>query len=107
MTISIQRCQSCGTFNYPAHAVCGNCLSDALADCAIEGRGVLLALSTVHHSLDPEWRAHLPVQLATVDLDCGVQVICFAEPGLQTPARVCLAPSQDRPGVWIARAQDA
>ncbi len=107
MSIAIQHCEACGAFNYPRHAVCGSCLSDALVAREVSGEGELIAVSRLDHSLDPAWRARLPVHLATVDLDCGVQVICFAPPDTGAPARVRLVPWSEDPNLWMAQPIDA
>lgn len=104
MTISLQRCSDCGTWQYPRRDVCRSCLSDALAMADDPGSGRLLATSDLHRSLEPDVAARLPLRIGTVLLDAGPHLICFVEDGLVPGRRVVLATTAA--ASWIARPAD-
>jgi uncharacterized OB-fold protein len=76
--IRLQRCNDCGTAQYPPRAVCHACLSDRLewhsAD-TLPGR--LVAQTTLHHSNEPRFRPLLPLRLGLVQFDAGPVALCF------------------------------
>lgn len=102
MTISLQRCADCGTWQYPRRDVCRSCLSDALAITDHPGTGRLLATSALHRSLDPDLAARLPLRIGTVQLDAGPHLICFVAHGLAPGERVAVETNDA--GLWNARA---
>ncbi|HEY5299589.1 MAG TPA: zinc ribbon domain-containing protein [Acetobacteraceae bacterium] len=83
--IRLQRCRSCGAAQYPPREICGVCLSDALAwETAEFLPGRVLALTILHHSNEPRFRARLPLRIGLVRLDAGPVAVCFLderEPG--------------------------
>ncbi len=105
MTIRMQRCSECGEVNYPARQVCRCCLSERLAQEEVADTGKLLAVSTLHRSLEPAFEAVLPVSIGTVKLDCGPHMIAFVSDDLAPGDRVQLKPMRnplDQP-TWQAR----
>lgn len=105
MTIHVQRCADCGTVNYPAREICRNCLSDRLAEVEDTGAGQLLAVATLHRSLEPAYDTVLPVRIGTVKLDCGPQVIAFVGDDSASGDCVSLEPMVQPLGqpAWLAR----
>ncbi|CAN7462388.1 zinc ribbon domain-containing protein [Phenylobacterium sp. LjRoot225] len=105
MTILIQRCDDCGSPNYPARAVCRVCLSDRLTDHEDAGDGVLLATSLVHRSLEPANAPHLPLRIGAVRLASGPHVVSFVASDLRAGDRVRLAPASSAmdEALWVAR----
>lgn len=102
MTISLQRCADCGTWQYPRRDVCRSCLSDALAMADDPGLGRLLATSDLHRSLEPDLAARLPLRIGTVLLDAGPHLICFVADGLAPDERVTVETGDA--DLWTARA---
>jgi uncharacterized protein len=95
-------CGTCGAVQYPPRELCGNCLSDNLVLRNVDCRGVVVAASTIQHSLEPYFAARLPWQLASVKLDCGPVVFTALRaqdnrPG--QPVNVVLA--HDPGGQWV------
>jgi uncharacterized OB-fold protein len=90
MTITLQRCAACGSYQYPRRDICRLCLSDQLVPEPIDGHGTLLARAVCHHSLEPAFTDMLPVPIGAVKFDCGPQVIAMLDPATQVGARVRL-----------------
>lgn len=93
MTIRLQICAACGARQYPPRDLCRTCLRDELVWTEDSGRGRLLAVSTLHRSLDPA--AALPLRIGAVVLDAGVRVIAFLGHGVQPGDRVVLHAAAD------------
>jgi uncharacterized OB-fold protein len=95
----LQRCTSCGTAQYPPRELCAACLSDSLQwlDAATQ-TGVVLAITSLHHSHDPAFHTKLPLQVALVQLDAGATVVCFLTGGPTPGARVNITAQQDKTG---------
>lgn len=94
-TLTLQRCDHCGTVQYPPREICTHCLSDALTLGPVDNRGRLLATSELHHSLEAAYRQQLPWPLATVLLDCGVRVLAHNPQGCTAGTRVSVATQAD------------
>lgn len=90
MTMRMQCCSECGEVNYPARQICRRCLAERLTEQEVADTGKLLAVSTLHRSLEPAFDAALPMRIATVKLDCGPQVIAFVSVDLAPGDRVRL-----------------
>lgn len=90
MTIRMQCCPECGEVNYPDRQVCRRCLAGRLTEQEVADTGKLLAVSTLHRSLEPAFDAVLPLRIGTVKLDCGPQVIAFVSVDLAPGDRVRL-----------------
>lgn len=88
MTIRLQTCAACGARQYPERDLCRTCLSDELIWAEDSGRGRLLAVTTLHRSLDPA--TTLPVRIGAVALDAGVRVIALLGRGVQPGNHVLL-----------------
>lgn len=93
MTISLQRCTACGAYQYPERDLCRTCLRDELVRSENDGRGRLLAATTLHRSLEPD--TALPLQIGAVALDAGVRVITFLDRGIRTGDRIVLRAGAD------------
>lgn len=95
----LQRCTSCGTVQYPPRALCVACLSDALEwfDTGTAA-GVVLAITSLHHSHDPAFNTSLPLQIALVQLTAGPTIVCFLTGGATQGSRVHIAMQRDAKG---------
>ena len=95
----LQHCTACGHAQYPPREVCGACLADALEWFAPNcGPGELLAVTILHHSHEPGFRARLPLRIGLVQLDAGPTVVCFLGDDCAAGARVTVTASNDPQG---------
>ena len=78
-TFNLPHCKSCHCAHWPPREICPHCLGESIAWQPADGGGRVLTTSTLHHSLSPEFRPHLPLQVATVMLDCGVRTIVYLD----------------------------
>lgn len=84
MSMKRQVCSACGAVQYPSRDICRECLSDALEWSDRVAAGTVVALATLHRSLDPALAATMPRDIAMVQLeDGGPCIIAFADSALQ------------------------
>ena len=102
---SLQVCMGCGAVQYPPRECCHVCLGETLEWREQDGSAELIAVTTLHHSYDPYFRARLPWPIGLARLDAGPTVIAHlhvlcAPP----PSRVQIGARLDRAaeGVLIA-----
>lgn len=92
--VALQRCEACGTAQYPPRELCQICLSPDLAwDVTDELPGVVSAATVLHHSFEADLRARLPLRIGLVRLDRGPDAVCFvpeAAPGTRVWVRAAL-----------------
>ena len=95
----LQRCEDCGTVQYPPREACCKCLSPRLRWHEQSGDGQLLSSTTLHHSNDLFFRERLPWRLGLVHLDNGptLMVHLHGEVG-DAPGRVRVGARLDRAG---------
>ena len=77
--LRLQHCEDCGQVQYPPREICGNCLSGRLQWRATRPRGEVLSATALEASLEPFFRADLPVRLALIRLEAGPVVYAFRE----------------------------
>lgn len=80
--LKLQHCPDCGQVQYPPREVCGVCLGTGLDWRVTPGAGAVLAVTELTASVDPWFRARLPVRVALVRLVAGPVLYAFAAPGL-------------------------
>ena len=96
---ALQSCKRCSAVQYPPREACVNCLCSELKWEAQDGRGELLADTTLHHSNDLFFRERLPWRLGLVKLDCGPTVVAHLHGDIAAaPARVAVTARLDRAG---------
>ncbi|MFW2422640.1 MAG: Zn-ribbon domain-containing OB-fold protein [Porticoccaceae bacterium] len=78
-TLKLQQCGSCQAVNYPARDLCGECLADELSWQPQSGLGRLLAVSTLHYSLEPALHSELPITIGSIKLAAGPVVIAYLQ----------------------------
>jgi uncharacterized OB-fold protein len=66
--LSIQRCQTCSTFQHPPREACSTCRSFDLAWQQIPGTGTIYTYTIAHHPIGPV-RDYVPYTVIAVDLD--------------------------------------
>ena len=71
----LQQCRDCGAVQYPPREACQQCLSVRLSWQEQDGKGELLASTSLHHSNDLFFRERLPWRLGLVKLACGPTVV--------------------------------
>ena len=97
--LSLPHCEACHRAHWPAREICPHCLGEPVVWRQADGGGRVLATAKLHHSLSPEFRAHLPMHVATVALDCGVRAIVYLEGGpLPSGARINVTSGQGPSG---------
>ena len=84
-SFELQRCGECGRFQYPPREMCGGCLSVALAWTPADGRGELIAETTLNHSHDLFFRERLPWRLGLVKLACGPTLVTHLHGDIADP----------------------
>ena len=95
----LQTCGECGVVQYPPKEMCGDCLSADLAWGAVDGAGVLLAETRLHHSHDLYFRERMPWRLGLVRLDCGPSVVAHLHGDvIAAPQQVLVGARLDRAG---------
>lgn len=80
--LDLQVCDECGTVQYPPREACVRCLSVQLNWKPQDGRGEIIAETTLHHSLDPFFRDKLPWRVGLVRLDAGPVVVAHVHGAL-------------------------
>ncbi|TAL79545.1 MAG: SDR family NAD(P)-dependent oxidoreductase [Burkholderiaceae bacterium] len=95
---NLQVCQECGAVQYPPREVCHQCLSDQLLWQPVAPRGMLLALTTLHHSNDLFFRERLPWRIGTVQLESGPRAIAHVHGDCECGQPVMLTLKLDRSG---------
>lgn len=75
--IDLATCEACGAAQYPPREVCVRCLSDRVRASAVDARGVLLARTRLHRSIDARFDSRLPLDIGTVRLDAGPVAFAF------------------------------
>ena len=91
-SLKLPQCEDCYQPHWPPREICPHCLGGSIALGQVNGGGEVLTSCILHHSLSAELRAHLPLHVGTVALDCGVRVIAYLADGpRQSGARVRVA----------------
>ena len=100
-TLLLQRCGSCHAVQYPPRERCGQCLADALAWETIPGDATVLATTTLAHSMNAWFSAHLPWRIASLRLDAGPIVFAhLAASDAAAGTRLRVAHARDASGAW-------
>src|SRR5262245_23713003 len=101
----LQVCKDCQAVQYPPREACHRCLSPRLNWREQDGKGTLLATTTLHHSNDLFFRERLPWRLGLVQLDAGPTLMVHLHgEGGDTPQPARVGARLDRAGQagWIA-----
>ena len=99
--LRLQQCAECDAVQYPPRERCGKCLSDALVWRVVDGHAELLAVTTLHHSLEPWFGARLPWTVASLKLAAGPVVFAHVAAALAQPGRqLAVATARGPDGGW-------
>lgn len=99
--LRLQRCGTCGAFQYPTREVCRVCLSDALS-WTVVARGIVTSMTRLHTTNEPAFQRLLPLHIASIRVD-GTQVVAFATDSVGSiGAEVALTAVEDDGGRFVA-----
>jgi uncharacterized OB-fold protein len=70
----LQRCRSCGTYQFYHRLLCKACWGEVEPTDA-QGTGVIYSFSVIHRAITPAWEQDLPYVVALVDLTEGVRLM--------------------------------
>jgi NAD(P)-dependent dehydrogenase (short-subunit alcohol dehydrogenase family)/uncharacterized OB-fold protein len=101
---ALQTCADCGTIVYPPRDACPACLSPRLPFTDVDGRGSLVAETTVRVSSDPYFRERTPWRIGTVRLDSGPVLVAHLHGDTREGARVRLELKLDKSGAPVVLA---
>ncbi len=73
--LTIQCCEDCGTFRFPASPVCAECGGPRWAYRPVSGRGEIVSWVVFHRSYFPSFDAEVPYNVAGVRLEEGVMLM--------------------------------
>lgn len=73
--LMIQCCSTCGTFMWPVHTHCINCLGADITWVRASGRGTLYSFALMHQVFHPGFASEIPYNLAEVDLAEGLRIL--------------------------------
>ena len=71
----IQRCRTCGKYQYHYKGFCSHCWTGEIEDVAASGRGKVWSYTVVHRTRMPGFQEEVPYVVALVELDEGVKVV--------------------------------
>ena len=72
--LKAQRCTQCGTWRYPAAAVCPECLSVSAEWQDLSGRGEIFSYIIIHRGYHPYWAQRVPYNVTLVELEEGLRM---------------------------------
>jgi len=99
---SLQVCVACAAVQYPARESCHVCLSEILEWRPQDGGAELIAVTTLHHSFDPYFRARLPWPIGLARLDTGPTVIAHLHARCAPPpSRIRIGARLDKSGQGV------
>ncbi len=104
-TISLPTCDSCNAVQYPSREICRNCFSENITHKDTDASGILLAHSTIGHSLHNQFSTPAGWPIATVQLNKGtVLIVHLFDSAMTTGAKIRLQSLMDPDGrrVFIA-----
>jgi len=73
--LRVQRCTACGTYRFPARAVCSACLSTASEWVPVSGRGEVFSFNVMHQVYHPAFAAEVPYAVVIVALAEGPKMV--------------------------------
>ncbi len=102
---SLQRCEGCETYLYPARDACPVCLGGELPVTAAPRGGVILSETTINVPADVYFRERAPWRTGLVKLDCGPTVVAHLHGDCQEQGRVSMSLQLDKSGNAVAFAR--
>ena len=70
----IQKCDSCGEYQFYARGICANCWSNDIQWYRASGKGTVWTFTVTHQNRTPGFAEDVPYVLALVELEEGVRM---------------------------------
>ena len=99
--LTLQVCKDCNTISYPARDICANCWGDALDWREADGRGKVVASTTLQTSTNVYFRERMPWQIATIKLTEGAVVLAHLHSDVETGDDVNVIARTDKSGQGV------
>ncbi|MEM7429529.1 MAG: SDR family NAD(P)-dependent oxidoreductase, partial [Pseudomonadota bacterium] len=96
--LTLQQCETCGAWSYPARDACGECLSTDLVWKDVLPTGRLIAETTIRTSTNTYFRERTPWRIGSVQLECGPTVMAHVHGDAEASGPVRLIARTDRAG---------
>jgi len=71
----LQRCDDCGTYQFPPYKLCSTCLSDNVSWVQASGRGRIWSWIRMHQVYYPAFKDEIPYNVALIALEEGPMVM--------------------------------
>jgi len=75
-SLAFQRCTACERLRHYPQPLCPECHSGESDWQTVDGLGRIYSYTVAHRAFHPAWRDHVPYVIATIELDCGVRMVC-------------------------------
>ena len=75
-TLAFQSCTACKALRHYPQPLCPECHSEKSHWQSVEGLGRIYSYTVAHRAFHPAWKDHVPYVIATIELDCGVRMVC-------------------------------
>jgi len=73
--LMLQKCQSCGTYFFPARPVCSECWSPNLEWTKVSGKGEVFSWVVFHQLYHPGFKEELPYNVSLIQLKEGPRMM--------------------------------
>lgn len=73
--LMLQRCKSCGTYQFYPRLICANCMSDELEWCEASGRGTVETYTIVTRAVSEAYAQDVPYVIALITLAEGPRMM--------------------------------
>jgi uncharacterized OB-fold protein len=73
--LHMQRCTRCGTYRFPARAICSSCLSTDADWVPVSGRGEVFSFNVMHQVYHPGFAAEVPYAVVVIQLAEGARMV--------------------------------
>lgn len=99
----LQMCQSCGSYQGPAHLNCERCGSADFVLSSPSGEGVVYSYAVLHRTSAADWQDALPFTVVQIELAEGPLIMASVTPETEKVLAIGLrvqAADQDPAPVW-------
>ncbi len=88
--IKLQVCSNCKTVHYPERDMCSMCWQDRLNWQDVSPLGHISSFTQIHLSAKPKWQDKLPLKIALIRLEVGVNMLAFIKGNMNINTPVSL-----------------
>jgi uncharacterized OB-fold protein len=74
-TLMVQKCDSCGELEFPAHTLCSKCLGTPTSWVPVSGRGKIYSFNIMHQVYHPAFASEVPYAVVVVKLEEGPKFV--------------------------------